>query len=64
MKRVRYTGTAPGQSGCVRISGEEYRRGEQYDVTDRRAAKLMRAGGFVVVDDQQAAAVAPTEEEA
>ena len=55
MKTVRYLGTAPGQPGCVRISGDVYRRGHQYNVTNQRAAQLVRNGGFVVITNERAA---------
>lgn len=50
MKRLIFTGTAPGQAECVRIGGREYRRGEMYNVTDKVAADLLRRGGFEPVE--------------
>lgn len=54
MKRLIFTGTAPGQAECVRIGGREFRRGETYQLTDKVAADLLRRGGFepVPTDDE------------
>ena len=54
MKRLIYTGTAPGQAEVVRIGGAEYRRGETYNVIDTVAADLLRRGGFEVVKKESA----------
>lgn len=54
MKRLIYTGTAPGQADVIRIGGHEYRRGETYNVIDTVAADLLRRGGFEVVKKESA----------
>ena len=54
MKRLIYTGTAPGQAEVIRIGGCEYRRGETYNVIDTVAADLLRRGGFEVVKNESA----------
>lgn len=46
MKRILYTGTAPGQPRCVRIDGRTFERGETYRLPERVAADLIRRGGF------------------
>ena len=46
MKKLKYLGTGPGQSSCVRIGGELYRRDETYRVTDEQAKSLISKGGF------------------
>lgn len=46
MKNLIYLGTGPGQSNCVRIGGNLYRRGESYRVTDEQAKTLLGKGGF------------------
>ena len=55
MKRLIYTGTAPGQAEVIRIGGAEYRRGETYNVIDTVAADLLRRGGFEVVKKVESA---------
>ena len=48
-KKVLYTGTAAGQSSCIRIGGQRFVRGESYNVDDALAERLLARGGFNVV---------------
>ncbi len=48
-KKILYTGTAAGQSSCIRIGGQRFVRGESYNVDDALAKRLLARGGFSVV---------------
>ncbi len=46
--RLKYLGTAAGQSECIRIGGYQFVRGESYNVDEDLAERLLARGGFSV----------------
>jgi len=62
MKRLVYTGSAPGQAEVIQIGDQRFERGATYEVDDEEAVVLVGKGGFYDVEEFEV--LAPGEYEA